>query len=482
MAKVESQNHSATVNCGSDFFLFEFDLPVCSSYYLNAMNEREHISTMTRREWIRGGGALAGAMMWPGLLRARAKVNAPAKQVIVIFLQGGLSHYESFDPKPEAPTAYKSEFGDIRTSVPGVRFAEHLPMLAKRMHKFNLIRGAFVDSPSHETAIHMTLTGWTLKGANTTTNDVNLTHPSMGAVVAKKCGARVSGLPGYVTVPQSGQLGVRVHYGTAGQLGKAFEPMDSGMPSGSLTQPFSGPPNLMLNAGLDTRRLADRLALLRGVDELAGVADGLDTYSQRAAEMLAGGKAGGAFDISREPLKVRERYGKHPWGQQALLARRLAEAGVPYTLVNFNLNQKTGQDWDNHQRIFDVMKNKLLPPTDRAISALLDDLDERGLLESTLVAVYSEFGRTPRINSKGGRDHWNQVCSVMLAGGGLKRGVVVGSSTKAGDVPKDRPTPFNDILATMYRQMGVPTDEVFYDLLGRPFPYLPSGRVIGELV
>ena len=445
-------------------------------------DQQNHPATLTRRQWIQGGGALAGAMMWPGLLRARAKVNAPAKQVIVIFLQGGLSHYESFDPKPEAPTAYKSEFGDIRTSVPGVRFAEHLPLLAKRMHKFNLIRGAFVDSPSHETAIHMTLTGWTLKGANTTTNDVNLTHPSMGAVVAKKCGARVSGLPGYVTVPQSGQLGVRVHYGTAGQLGKAFEPMDSGMPSGSLTQPFSGPPNLMLNAGLDTRRLADRLALLRGVDELAGVADGLDTYSQRAAEMLAGGKAGGAFDISREPLKVRERYGKHPWGQQALLARRLAEAGVPYTLVNFNLNQTTGQDWDNHQRIFDVMKNKLLPPTDRAISALLDDLDERGLLESTLVAVYSEFGRTPRINSKGGRDHWNQVCSVMLAGGGLKRGVVVGSSTKAGDVPKDRPTPFNDILATMYRQMGVPADEVFHDLLGRPFPYLPSGRVIGELV
>ena len=445
-------------------------------------DQQNHPATLTRRQWIQGGGALAGAMMWPGLLKAQAKKDAPAKQAIVIFLQGGLSHYESFDPKPEAPTAYKSEFGEISTSVPGVRFAEHLPLLAKRMHKFNLIRGAFVDSPSHETAIHMTLTGWTLKGANTTTNDVNLTHPSMGAVVAKKCGARVSGLPGYVTVPQSGQLGVRVHYGTAGQLGKAFEPMDSGMPSGSLAQPFSGPPNLMLNAGLDTRRLADRLALLRGVDELAGVADGLDTYSQQAVEMLAGGKAGGAFDISREPLKVRERYGKHSWGQQTLLARRLAEAGVPYTLVNFNLNQKTGQDWDNHRDIFNVMKNKLLPPTDRAISALLDDLDERGLLDTTLVAVYSEFGRTPKINKDGGRDHWSQVCSVMLAGGGLKRGVVVGSSTKAGDVPKDRPTPFNDILATMYRQMGVPADEVFHDLLGRPFPYLPSGRVIGELI
>ena len=446
------------------------------------MNERKGIAALTRRQWIQGGGALAGAMMWPGLLKARAKKDAPAKRAIVIFLQGGLSHYESFDPKPEAPTAYKSEFGDIPTSVPGVRFAEHLPLLAKRMHKFNLIRSAFVDSPSHETAIHMTLTGWTLKGANTTTNDVNLVHPGMGAVVAKECAGRVPGLPGYVTVPQSGQLGVRVHYGTAGQLGKSFEPMDSGMPSGSLAQPFSGPPNLMLNAALGTRRLADRLALLRDVDQISGVADGLDSYSQSAAEMLAGGEVGGAFDISREPLKVRERYGAHSWGQQALLARRLAEVGVPYTLVNFNLNQKTGQDWDNHNDIFNVMKTKLLPPTDRAISALLDDLEERGLLDSTLVAVYSEFGRTPKINDKGGRDHWNQVCSVMLAGGGLKRGVVVGSSTKAGDVPKDRPTPFNDILATMYRQMGVPTDQVFHDLLGRPFPYLPSGKPIGELI
>ena len=440
------------------------------------------MASMTRRDWIAGGGALAGAMMWPGLLKAQAKADSPAKQIIVIFLQGGLSHYESFDPKPDAPTAYKSTFGDIRTSVPGVRFAEHLPMLAKRMHQFNIVRSAFVDSPSHETAIHMTLTGWTLKGANTTTNDVNRVHPGMGAVIAKECGGRTPGLPPYVTVPQSGQLGVRVHYATAGQLGKAYEPMDSGMPSGSIAQPFAGPRNLTLSESLSTRRLADRLALLQSVDQLPGVTDGLDAYSQRAAEMLAGGAAGGAFDLSREPRKVRERYGTHSWGQQALLARRLAEAGVPYTLVNFNLNQKTGQDWDNHQRIFDVMKNKLLPPTDRAISALLDDLDERGLLDSTLVAVYGEFGRTPKINKDGGRDHWNQVCSVMLAGGGLKRGVVVGSSTKAGDVPKDRPTPFNDILATMYRQMGVPSDEVFHDLLGRPFPYLPSGKPIGELV
>jgi hypothetical protein len=450
------------------------------------MNEREHIAAMTRRQWIQGGGALAGAMMWPGLLRAGAKPgsDAPAKQVIVIFLQGGLSHYESFDPKPEAPTAYRSEFGDIRTSVPGVHFAEHLPLLAKRMHKFSLVRSAFVDSPSHETAIHMTLTGWGLDGANTTTKNVNRVHPAMGAVVAKKCADRVPGLPGYVTVPQSGQLGVRVHYGTAGMLGTAYEPIDSGMPSGDLAMPFSGPQDLKLNADTDMRRLADRLALLRGVDKLEGVVDGLglDTYNERALEMLVSGSASKPFDLGSEPLKNRERYGRHPWGQQALLARRLAEAGVPFTLVNFNQNQKTGQDWDNHQDIFNVMKNRLLPPTDRAISALLDDLEERGLLDSTLVAVYGEFGRTPQINKDGGRDHWNQVCSVMLAGGGLKPGAVVGSSTRAGDLPKDRPTPFNDILATLYHQLGLQTDEIFHDILGRPFPFLPRGKPIEELI
>ena len=445
-------------------------------------DHKNHPATLTRRRWIQGGGALAGAMMWPGLLKAQAKKDAPAKQVIVIFLQGGLSHYESFDPKPEAPLAYKSEFGDIRTSVPGVRFSEHLPLLAKQMHKFNLIRSTYVDAPDHAEAIHMTLTGWKLDGANVTTKDVNRVHPAMGAVVAKECGDLARKLPAYVTVPQSGQLGVRVHYGTAGMLGTAYEPMDAGMPSADPKQAFSGPGDLKLNAGMGARRLIDRLALLRGVNRLDAAAEKLDAYNQRALEMLAGGTAADAFDLSQEPLKVRERYGRHSWGQQALLSRRLAEAGVPFTLVNFNLNQTGGQDWDNHTDIFKTMKTKLLPPTDRAISTLLDDLEERGLLDSTLVAVYGEFGRTPKINKAGGRDHWNQVCSVMLAGGGLKHGVVVGSSTKAGDVPKDRPTPFNDILATIYRQLGVQSDEVFHDLLGRPFPYLPSGKPIGELI
>ena len=448
------------------------------------MTGSQEIAAMTRRQWIRGGGAMAGAMMWPGLLQVRAKQDndPPAKQAIVIFLQGGLSHYESFDPKPNAPTAYRSDFGDIRTSLPGVHFAEHLPLLAKRAHKFSLIRSAYVDSPSHETAIHMTLTGWTLSGANTTTKNINRIHPAMGAVVARKHGKRNSGVPGYVTVPQSGQLGVRVHYGTSGLLGPTYEPIDSGMPSGNPAQPFAGPPDLDLNAATDVRRVADRLALLNGVDQLNGAVDGLDSYSRRAVEMLAGGKAGEPFNLGREPLKNRERYGRHTWGQQTLLARRLAESGVPFTLVNFNLNQKTGQDWDNHVGIFKAMKNRLLPPTDLAISTLIDDLDERGLLDSTLVAVYGEFGRTPKINDKGGRDHWDKVCSVMLAGGGLKPGVVVGSSTEAGDEPKDRPTHFNDILATMYRQLGVTTNEVFHDVLGRPFPVLGKGNPIGELI
>jgi hypothetical protein len=303
-------------------------------------------------------------------------------------------------------------------------------------------------------------------------------------VIARACGARVPLLPGYVTVPHSGQLGRRVHYATAGPLGAAFEPMDSGIPPAQAGESFLGPPDLTLQRDFPMHRLEDRLTLLRALDggaELKEV-EGLDRYHQHAVQLLAGGAAGGAFDLSREPLRQRERYGHHLWGQQTVLARRLAEAGVPFTLVNYTLDQNHGQDWDTHVDNFGLLKNTLLPPMDLAVSALLDDLEERGLLATTLVAMFGEFGRTPMINANAGRDHWEKVFSVVLAGGGLKSGVVVGSSTKDGDLPKDRPVPFNDVLATIYHQLGLPTNTVFYDLLDRPNPVLAEGKPIPELL
>jgi hypothetical protein len=445
----------------------------------NAMHHSH--ATLTRRRWLQLGGGLVSSFLLPRLLRAREGQpnSAPARQAIVIYLQGGLSHFESFDPKPDAPEARRGEFGSIATSLPGVRFSEHLPRLAQRAHRFSVIRSVHVDSPSHNSSIHQTLTGWPYLDANTEDKTRNHLHPAIGSIVARSCAPRVPGLPGYVAVPHSGQLGIRVRYASAGLLGAAYEPLDSGLPPEQAAAPFSGPPGLRLHRDLSREQLGERLALRRAFDPAAG--EGFGRYFRQAQEILAREEAAHAFDLSREPQRLRERYGNHLWGQQTILARRLAEAGVPFTLVNYTLNQARGQDWDTHVDNFNELKNRLLPPMDLAVSTLLDDLESRGLLDTTLVAMFGEFGRTPVINRDAGRDHWHQVFSVVLAGGGLRPGVVLGSSTRGGDLPLDRPTHFSDVVATIYQQLGVPTHEPLRDPLNRPIPVLAGGRPIAEL-
>ena len=439
-------------------------------------------ATLTRRRWLQCGGAFVSSLLLPRLLRAREgqQDSPPAKQAIVIYLLGGLSHYESFDPKPDAPSARRGEFGQIATTLPGVWFSEHLPRLAQRAHKFNLIRSAYVDSPSHNSSIHQTLTGWKYLDANTENKTRNNIHPGIGSIVARSCESRTPGLPGYVTVPHSGQLGIRVHYASAGLLGAAYEPVDSGMLPEQADEAFTGPRSLSLHQNLTRDQLGDRLALRQAFDPAE--ADGFGRYFRQAQDILVRGDAARAFDLSRETRQMRERYGNHLWGQQTILARRLAEAGVPFTLVNYTLDQARGQDWDTHVDNFNELKNRLLPPMDLAVSTLLDDLESRGLLDTTLVAMFGEFGRTPIINNNAGRDHWNNVFSVMLAGGGLRSGVVVGSSTQGGDLPLDRPTHFSDVVATIYHQLGVPTNEMLRDPLNRPIPVLDGGRPIAELM
>ena len=452
---------------------------------MNPRKIRDGAASMNRRQLLQTGGGVAGAMFWPSLLQAgTVSSDAPAKQAIVIFLQGGMSHYESFDPKPLAPAEIRGEFGQISTRLPGVYFSEHLPRLAARADKFNVIRSAYVDSPSHNSSIHQTLTGWSYLNANTESRNRNNLHPGIGSIVAKTCGKRVPGLPPYVTVPHSGQLGRRAYYATAGLLGTAYEPLESGIPPEQSDRPFSGPQNLSLHQQLSKQRVDDRLGLLQALDNSKRYIDveGLGKYHRIARKMLFQGKAGQAFDLSREPQKQRERYGNHLWGQQAILTRRLAEAGVPFTLLNFTLDQVRGQDWDTHVDSFNLLKNKLLPPMDLAVSTLLDDLEERGMLDTTLVAMFGEFGRTARIDNAAGRNHWDKVFSVMLTGGGLKSGVVVGESTWAGDLPLNRPVHFSDIVATIYRQLGVSTDEIFRDQLDRPIPVLDGGKPIAELL
>ncbi len=256
------------------------------------------------------------------------------------------------------------------------------------------------------------------------------------------------------------------------------------MPPQNATTPFPTPPNLSLAKGTNLSRLEHRLGLLHDLDQLPRALDangamaGLDEFHRQAVELLAHDATRKAFDMSRESVEIRQRYGNTSFAQRLVLARRLAEAGVNFTLVNFSNNQ----DWDTHNDGFTRLKQTRLPELDQAVSALLDDLEERGLLDTTLVGLFGEFGRTPKINATAGRDHWSNVFSVMLTGGGLKRGQVIGTSSPNGEIPRDRPVHFTDILATMYHQMGISTDRVFHDPFGRPFPILDGGQPLPELL
>jgi uncharacterized protein (DUF1501 family) len=443
---------------------------------MSAMHPATLFPALTRRQWLGSSAGSFAALLLPGPANG-ARVAPKARAAIILFLQGGLSHFESFDPKPDAPAEIRGEFGTIATTIPGVRFTEHLPLLAGRLNRFSLVRSVYHPTPDHLQAIHITLCGCELPGANIDTKTSN-TSPAMGAAVARHRGPHLGGLPGYVAIPHRDQLGHRLHYAGPGHLGPAFAAIDSGMLPRRADLPYIMPGNFALYPALTVDRLRERLALLEGLEGHGRS----NAFLTGGVDLLARGAVARAFDLNREPLELRRRYGDHGMGQEAILARRLAEAGVPFSLVNFALNQVKGQDWDTHEKNFHLMKNELLPPMERAVSTLLDDLHERGLLETTLVAMLTEFGRTPRINANAGRDHWPGVFSVLLAGGGIRPGVVVGSSTRDGDSPRERPVHMYDVLATIYHQLGVPADEVYRDAAGRPAPVLPEGQPIRELL
>jgi hypothetical protein len=440
-------------------------------------NPLEVRRTLTRRQLLGGVAASFGALLLPSVTARAGERSPKAKAAIVLFLQGGLSHFESFDPKPDAPAEVRGEFGTIATAIPGVRFSEHLPLLAKRLNRFSIVRSAHHPTPDHIQAIHITLCGCELPGANIDSKNRNIS-PAMGSIVAKMRGTHESGLPGYVAIPHGDQLGHRLHYGGPGSLGANFAPVDSGMLPHRSDAAYEVPPSYRMNPDLPAERLRDRVSLVEKFEPR----EPTNALLRDGVSLLTRGAVAKAFDLGAEPLTMRKRYGDHGIGQETILARRLAESGVPFTLVNYALDQIKGQDWDTHEDNFRLMKNELLPPMDRAVSTLLDDLHDRGLLDTTLVAILSEFGRTPKINAKAGRDHWPNVFSVMLAGGGIKPGVVVGSSASGGDVPKDRPVHIYDVLATIYQQLGVPLDGTYRDGGGRPVPIMPEGKPIAELV
>lgn len=442
-------------------------------------------TTSTRRAFLQAGGVTLGAFANSRMALSETTAitpTVPAKRAIVLFLQGGCSQLDTWDMKPLAPAEYRGEFDSIATATPGYRVCEHMPMLAARTNQFNVLRSVYHGTPSHEAAIHWVLTGYDYPGANTTTKNRN-DKPSVGSFVAKVRGPSRPGLPAYFCVPDKGQLGDRVRYADSHFLGMAYAPFESGPVPVDAVSPYRVPQPLMMFRDMPLTRFSDRQGLLQQLDnfkrdaDATGMMSGMDQFRRTALEMINHPVTQAAIDLSKETPETRQRYGSNKFGQRVLMARRLAEAGVPFTLVNLADNQ----DWDTHVDNFNAMKTRLLPLLDRAVATLLDELSERGLLDSTLVAVVSEFGRTPKINNNVGRDHWSDVFSVMLTGGGLRTGQVLGTSNARAEIPQDRPIHYNDVLATIYRQLGIATDRVFMHE-GRPVPILYQGTPIPELI
>ena len=437
---------------------------------------------LSRRRILNWGLA---ACVWP-TGTARATQVRRAHGMILVMLEGGMSQFETWDPKPLAPREIRGEFGTIPTSLPEVRIGEHLPLLASELHRGNLLRAVHCDARNdHSPGMHLLLTGYENTAAGIALERKNFRNPSVGSILARKLGnVTEGGAPRFVTLPRSTQLNGAVNYNEASFLGSAFEAFETGTPPQNAKQPGTAPPGLLLAEQLSVKRVQSRWELASAMNFFRSDLDphGLqlqrNVQYERAIQVLTRQETQTAFQLEQEPLKTREAYGDHPTGQGLLLARRLIEAGVTYVVVNTGFEG----NWDTHANNFSQLKNKLLPPLDQGVSALLRDLDNRGELDDVLVLVAGEMGRTPLINGDAGRDHWTSAYSVFFAGGGLTRGQVLGSTTRDGSSPSQRPVTVHDILATAYERLGIDPHSTILDREGRPVPVLPEGTPIPELI
>jgi len=435
------------------------------------------VTGTSRRSFLKLGALGLGGLTLPDLLRLRAaeaKAGKPAADTAVILLwcDGGPSQFETYDPKPDAPEEYRGPWKAIKTKVRAVHFGELLPKQAALADKLAVIRSCAHKESGHGSAVKNLNTGYPHPP---NTNEGTFLYPSVGSTVAKVRENERGKLPHYVSVPAVGIFKGEV--GGGAYLGTAYEPFG--------VNPVDGPKAVQVPGELTAERLLSRKALLASVDRMrrdadaSGMMEGMDTFTQQAFEMVTGKAAREALDLSREPDRTREKYGtalelKYSWGQNMLLARRLVEAGVSFVTVGCG-------GWDDHGEGLTKNLPRRAPVYDTAVSALIEDLHERGLEKKVVVLAWGEFGRTPRIN-KGGRDHWPNSMSVLLAGGGLKMGQVVGSTTDKGEKPKDRPLHPNDVLATVYKHLGIDHTRTFINPAGRPVPILPHGEPISELV
>jgi uncharacterized protein (DUF1501 family) len=439
---------------------------------------------LSRRALLRAGALGAAGLTLPALLQRSeaAASRASADACIFVFLWGAPSQFETFDPKPDAPEGVRGEFGVRPTRLPGILFGEHIPMLAERADQFSLIRTCAQSSTHHQSAAYEALTG-----VPPTKDAVALTatpadHPNFGSVVARYAPGRTH-LPRFVQLPQlASDVGNLTPGQFAGFLGRQYDPL-------AVLKDPSGPDfnvaELSLPAEVSATRLEDRAALLRQVDGLMQTADSraMNVYQERAVQLLTSPAVRRAFDLESEPVILRDRYGRNTLGQSCLLARRLVEAGVKLVTVCSGFNGKTPQDaWDTHTDNFRKLKNTLLPPFDRSLSALLDDLKQRGLSQKTLLVVLGEFGRTPKINAQAGRDHWHHCYSVLLTGGGVQPARVLGRSDRQGAYPvQGRVCTPADLCATVFDCLGIDLHQEMSDQGGKPVP-LTRGEPIVELL
>lgn len=453
----------------------------CEDFHRALATER-----LSRRGLLKAGVLGMTGLGLPQLLRAadtHSDANAKRKNsVILLWMRGGPAQHETWDPKPDAAEEYRGEFGHINTSVPGIIVNEFLPRSARIMHKWSIIRSLHHKDAGHSTGDQLCFTGYP---ADKRTPDENVT-PSCGSIVARQLAHLDPALPAYVMIPRV-VPGADAAY--LGQKHKPFETIADPAQDGPFRIPNLAPPE-----GISVDRLDDRRALLNGIDRMrrevdnSGTLDAVDRYRQQAWEMVTSDRARSAFDLDAEPRAVREQYGFFPeykaptpdrcgcpaWSQRVLLARRLVEAGVRLVTVDLRW-------WDTHVKGFESLKDGFLARWDQCYAALIEDLDQRGLLETTLVVAWGEFGRTPKVNKNAGRDHWPNVFSAALAGGGIVGGRVVGSSDAKGGEPQDNPKIPGDVLATMYRHLGVDTTINYNDFTGRPRPVLPDGVAVDEL-
>ncbi|WP_425617539.1 DUF1501 domain-containing protein [Anatilimnocola sp. NA78] len=436
--------------------------------------------SLSRRQALRVGGAGLLGLNLPGLLRAEttATIKPRAKSVIFLFQWGGPSHIDMFDRKPNAPEEYRGPLKGISTSLPGLETCEHLPETAKRMHHCSIIRTMTHKMKNHNSAGYYALSGHEPPSDDQRLRDSLDLFPAYGSIVDKLAPSR-NGLPTFVAYPHVIRDGSITPGQHASFLGKAHDPLlftdDPNSPNFKL-------PELSLPAGLSLDRLHRRREMQKLVDQQAKLLDysadvrGFDEYYDRAINMLTSDRVRKAFDLSAEPQEVRDKYGRTTYGQGCLLARRLVEAGTKFVTVYFSNSiggrSTTDGGWDTHgfdnTRMYQIVDKYHFPITEQTFPTLLDDLEERGLLDDTLVVWMGEFGRTPKINANASRDHWPQCYSVILAGAGVKRGFIYGKSDDKGQYPDEHPVKPEDLAATIYHLLGIDPNSEVRDRNNRP--------------